>query len=328
MNKYREYLLKGQWQTSIPLLLTSSFLYTIGVSIFLFNANSFPTGTGAFAQVIVYIFNLNPGTFAWILTGFNVPFFIIFWRKCGRKFMIYTFIWIVFQFSWSEVLFSFPIFVDSNPFNLRVINYAGYVFASTGRVIYGLAGALVVGFSVGISYLAGGSTAGTDVLVYYLCKKHKKSIGIFETIIGISTVVSAILINFFVGMVKNVPAHPNSAFKLIFGITTFITIVYICLTSYVMNVIYPRHKKVELSISSNKIEEIYTYLHTSNFPHAFGIRDERSLYSKRNNEIIKTVVLYLETFEIVEHINEIDENAWITITFIKKLSGNFEDNQI
>ena len=76
-----------------------------------------------------------------------------------------------------------------------------------------------------------------------------------------------------------------------------------------MNVIYPRHKKVELSISSNKIEEIYSFLIASDFPHAFGIRSEKSLYSKRNNEIIKTVVLYLETFEIVEHIKEIDKDA-------------------
>ena len=102
-----------------------------------------------------------------------------------------------------------------------MISDAQNIYHPTGRVIYAMAGTLIIGFSVGISYLAGGSTAGTDVLVYYLCKKHKKAIGIFETIIGISTVTIAILVGFFANMVKHIPSEPHSPFKLFFGVTTF-----------------------------------------------------------------------------------------------------------
>ncbi len=315
MNKFSEYIIKGKWQISIPLLAISGFLYSIGVSLFLYKADAFPTGTGAYAQLIVYALKSNPRWFSIYLAAFNLPFFVIFWKSLGKKFVFYTAIWMIFQLGWAQLLFSFDIFVNSDPFQL------GPSPTSAGRVLYALAGTFISGFAIGIAFLAGGSTAGTDMLVFYLYKKHKKSIGLFEIVVGISTAFSAIIIQYIIGN-----AQAKSVFDLIFGITTFITILYITLTGIIMNLIYPRHRKVKISISSKKMKEILEYLDETGFHHPFALRKEHSVYTKKDNQILTTVIYYLEARALLTTLKNIDEDIWVSVVFVGHIFGNFNEN--
>lgn len=317
MNKLNGYIVRGNWKVCIPIIILSSFLYTIGVSLFLYKAKAFPTGTGAFAQLIVYITKENPKFFSIWLTAFNIPFYIFFWKSLSKKFIAYTTIWVVFQLIWSLTIFSFSIFDKSDPFEI------GKPITSAGRVLYALAGSIIVGFAIGIAFLAGGSTAGTDLLVYYLYKKHKKSIGLFEIIVGVSTAFAAVIIQYtFITGVTTI----KNVFNLVFGITTFITILYISITGVIMNVIYPRHRKVKISISSKKMKDIVKYLKDSNFPHPYAITKEHSVYSGKDNNILTSVVYYLEAQILLNTLQKIDENVWVSIIFVERTFGNFNDN--
>jgi len=314
VNKLNEYIVRGKWTVSIPLLIISSFLYTIGVSLYLYKAQAFPTGTGAYAQLIVYALKQNPKFFSIWLTAFNIPFYILFWKSLGKKFIVYTTIWVVFQLAWSLSIFDFDIFTKSDPLAI------GSPITSSGRVLYALVGSVIIGFAIGIAFLAGGSTAGTDLLVYYLYKKHKKSIGLFEIIVGISTAFSAVIIQYIIGI-----STTKNAFNLFFGITTFITIMYISITGVIMNVIYPRHRKVKISISSKKMKEIVAYLKESEFHHPYAIKKEHSVYSGKDNEILTSVVYYLEANILLNALRAIDPKVWVSVIFVERTFGNFND---
>lgn len=318
MSQFSKYIIKGKWQISIPLLAISGFLYTIGVSLFLYKADAFPTGTGAYAQLITLALNINPRYFSMFLAAFNIPFFIIFWKSLSKKFLLYTIIWTAFQLGWAQIIFTFDIFVHSNP--LEVAVNANNTYSSSGRVLYALVGSIISGFAIGIAFLSGGSTAGTDLFVYYLYTKHKKSIGSFEIIVGISTAFSAVIIQYIIG-----GTSVHSIFNLIFGITTFITFMYISLTGVIMNIIYPRHKKVRLRISSKKMKQITDYLTHSEFHHPFAIRKEHSIYTKKDNEILTTVIYYLESSNLISELQKIDENIWVSVAFVEHTIGNFSD---
>ncbi|UWV79618.1 YitT family protein [Mycoplasmopsis felis] len=72
-------------------------------------------------------------------------------------------------------------------------------YTNWSDIIYSIVGALFIAFGISLSWKAGGSTGGTDIIAYYFSMKSKKSIGHILSIIG---VCSAILFLFIFSFIK------------------------------------------------------------------------------------------------------------------------------
>jgi uncharacterized membrane-anchored protein YitT (DUF2179 family) len=92
-----------------------------------------------------------------------------------------------------------------------------------------------------------------------------------------------------------------------------------------MNLVYPRHRKVRINISSTKMNEIIKYLKESKFHHPFALKEEHSIYSKKDNEILTTVIYYLEVNALLSSLEEIDKDIWVSIILVERTFGNFSD---
>ena len=315
MNKYSQIILKQKWWLSIPILIISSLFFTLSIGIFLTSANIFPKGVSAFVQLITYKFHLKTYWFSLILLLINIPLCIIFWKSLGKKFIIYTFLWLLFQFGWACIIFRFN--VDINPFEFQKI---GNNVIPSGRIIYSLIGAIFISIAIGFTFLAGGSSGGIDFFVYYYYLKKQKSIGFYSMLFGFITVFLCIVIQYVLGI-----SVEKTIYKLMFGVTSFITIVYILVYSLAISFIYPRHKRVNVQITSIISDQIINYLVESKFHHGYSIRNEKSVYSNKNITIISSVISFMEMSTFITNIKAIDPKAWITITYVQHVYGGFND---
>jgi uncharacterized membrane-anchored protein YitT (DUF2179 family) len=173
-----------------------------------------------------------------------------------------------------------------------------------GTIIYGLVGAIFVAIAIGFCFLAGGSSGGMDFLVYYYYLKKQKSVGFYSMLFGFITVFSSVVIQYLVGA-----SIEDSIYHLFFGVTTFVTILYILVYSMVLSFIYPRHKRVKVEISSKYNKELVDYLIESKFHHGYSVRKERSVYSRKNTEVITTIISYMELYTFITNIRKVDPNA-------------------
>ena len=288
--------------------------------MFIHSANAFPTGVAAFAQLIVYLTKYaSPSWFSLFFLLFNLPFFLLFWKHLGRKFIFYTAIWLGFQLIWGQTIMRIHSFSIGNPFNFHLDPHT-HSYDSAGRIIYAIYGTIFAGVSMGLALLAGGSTGGTDFIAYYLYLKHKKSIGFNDILLGLSTAFIAMIIRYIVGK----PIE-KSIFTLFFGVTMCITLIYIIITAPIVNTIYPRHKKISVKISTKKGKEIVDELVKIKFHHGYMVATEKSGFSGQKLDIITSIMFYMEASSFINMIKKIDPDAWISITLVHDVVGNFQE---
>ena len=112
------------------------------------------------------------------------------------------------------------------------------------------------------------------------------------------------------------------------GVTMFITLIYIIIYGIVINIIYPRHKKMKIEICSKKMNDIVKYLIDSKFHHGYSIGKEKSVYSKKNTNRLVTVISYMEVYSLARNIKMIDKDSWMTVVCVKNIFGSFNDKLI
>ena len=323
MNKYVRIIMKRKWKTTIPLLLISSLIFSIGIGVWINTAKAFPAGLTAYPQLLIYLLKIPIRYNSIILFTFNIPLFIIFYKTLKKPFIIYTFIWLIMQLLWSQLIFSFDI--NTNLFNLP-LDPKGNLEAM-GRILYSIIGAILVAFSAGIAILSGGSTGGTDFIAAYFYLKKRGSFGSLSIIFKLFTVFTSILIQYLV-LYFGRDVRSETITSVLFGVTMFITLIYIMIYGVIINIVYPRHKKMKIEICSKKMDDIVKYLVDSKFHHGYSIGKEKSIYSKKNTNRLVTVISYMEVYSLAMHIREIDKDAWMTVVYVKNIFGRFNDKLI
>lgn len=132
-------------------IVFGSLVYAAGVSLFLDPNNLAPGGMVGIAVILNRLVNIDTGTLYFLL---NIPIVILGLWKFGLRFIASTFL-AVFLNSWfTNLLALFPP-VTTDPF------------------LASLAGSVLVGVGVGIVFLCGATTGGTDILVKVLRTKYK-----------------------------------------------------------------------------------------------------------------------------------------------------------
>lgn len=124
-----------------------SFLYAIAINVFTAPNNILIGGFSGVATMLNYLFGLPIGTVIFVL---NIPFFIISFYKFGYKFIIKTLI--------ATLIAS--VLIDTT---------APFLSAYTGdKLLSSIYGGVLAGAGLGIVFLRGATTGGTDIIAKLL----------------------------------------------------------------------------------------------------------------------------------------------------------------
>ena len=168
-----------------------------------------------------------------------------------------------------------------------------------------IAGGALQGAGVGISYLGGGSTGGTDIPGRILAKFTSVKEGTSVFIIDSALIIIGIIVfrNFMLGLIAVLTAFVSAL---------ALQAVYSGLSAYLV-----------VDIISDKYKEIQEYVHTQmeNDGHASTIIHAQGGYSGQEKEMLRVVIYKKEESKFKSAIYEIDPSAFIVISQAKSTHG-------
>lgn len=289
-------------------ILTAAML-SFGIKLFISPNKFLSTGFTGVALIIGRIVDkiFNPEvsletTIAGILLFvFNIPIFLLAWKKLTKKFAILSFIHILFTTLFLAII---PDTV-SETFHLSVAN---------GDITY-LDAALFVGLLNGtgnaLAYIFAGSSGGADVITVFFSIKKQKSIGQITTVINAFIILGGILVD-----------GGESAIA-----KAFYTLVYIVISSIVIDLFYVRNKRKILLITTSKGNEVNTLI-TKKYIRGVTRMDATGGFTGDKKELLYSACLSYEVDMIIKEIKEIDEHAFVTILDANKVQGNFINKEV
>lgn len=297
LNKEVKYMSKEQKRFAVyalASLLLSCLLYAISVTAFINSdgSNLLPAGVSGLAMVISrYVVNVKDVElfYSIIYITMNIPLFILAYKNIGKVFSVITFL--------NVVITSFLIAAIPNSFwdflkveNMQLLDIA--LFAG-----------VLSGASIGVALKANLSTGGTDIVALYFSIKKGVSIGKY-----------VMALNAFVLVLGGILSHDINAM--------LYTLVYIGVSSVVIDMIYMRTKKVMVEVVSNKGEEIASTL-LKDAGHGVTVLPAVGAYSKENKEVLHMVISARQTREVIELIHNIDKESFIVQLPVEQVYGKF-----
>lgn len=139
------------------ILIFSTFIFSFGFNVFLRPAGIAPGGITGFSLIVNYLFPVLP---VGVLTlVFNLPLFLLGRKYIGGRFVVNSVV--------ASVILS--VLLDLHPLFPKI---------HTEPLLAAIFGGVIMGFSMGLAFIADGSTGGVDILIRVLRKKYPRlSIG-------------------------------------------------------------------------------------------------------------------------------------------------------
>ena len=175
---------------------------------------------------------------------------------------------------------------------------------------------ICTGVSSGVSLKGGTSCGGMDIVTCYMSIRKSTGVGKYNIITNFFVVIFYMAVNLFISpnnYVDNILIVP-------FALLYFLT------SSMVIDSIHIRNKKiaVEIITKNDYITDVLINL----FPHSATIFEAKGAYSGSQEHVIKMMVSSYETKKVVKIVRKIDPNAFITLTPLQQVYGNFFINPI
>ncbi len=292
---------------SILLTIISAIIMAIGVKIFVSPNRFLSTGVTGISLIIGRIIdNIFDKHLETIITGiclflFNIPLLILAWKKLSHRFTILT---------------AINVIVNSICLTLLPDNLAEKLNLSVefGNISF-LSAALFVGMMNGaanaLAYIVGGSTGGVDILSMFYSIRKQFSIG------RITTAINGIII--LIGLF--IDGQELAIAK------AFYTMIYLVISSIVIDIFFIRNKRVVLLITTQKGNEIAHEI-TNQFIRGVTILDARGGYTGEHKDFLYCACSSFEVIEIIKKVKEIDEHAFVSAIEANKVHGNFLNKEL
>ncbi len=328
-NRYNRKLAK-----SIILVILGATIYSFGVVWILQLGGFFSGGVTGASQLIVGIFEKVSGD-ASTMRGYiglfvgiiNIPLLLIGWRGVSKHFAMLTVLSIVLQTVLMSLISRFTI----SPFAILISNDGGLgegiieVFknkefniinnadnfakeqlfvqnmAPGVKLLLAIIGGLVTGYGAALCLIGGGSTGGMDIISNYLVMKKRVSFTKYQFIVDISIICASSLLS-----VENV----------------LYTIVRLIVYMKVLQAMYQTYLMTKIEIVTEHSEELRLAL-LSKFKHGMTIYDAVGGYTNQPKKVIEVYAINFEIPEYMNIIHSIDPKAFVTITKVKTISGNY-----
>ena len=266
------------------LIILGAAVYALSVDFFTAPNNIAPGGVTGISTMLNYLFSLPIGGLSLIL---NIPLFIWGAMENGSRFMLRTVIAVALVSSFIDV------------FSLFKVAYSG------DRIIASVFGGILSGFGLGLIFLRGGSTGGTDIIARNLNRRLPYlSIGSIVLICDAAVVaVSAVVYGSLENALYAVIAIFTSS-KLIDAVVFGLS----------------RDNGKLLIIITAESEEIADMI-TSREDRGVTVIRARGGYSKSSLGVILCAVRPHDAYRIRTAVTDTDENAFIITANASSISG-------
>lgn len=279
-----KYTSKDVFLDSIHVLL-GAILYSIAIVCFLAPCGIAAGGVSGLSTIINYKLPFLPIGILTIV--FNIPIMIVGYISLGGKFVLKTAISTVFT---SLVTFIFE----------RLPFIPTYTNSTLLACIFG--GALL-GSGIGLIFLRGYTTGGTDVVVKVLRKKNPQ----------FSTGTLTLGIDFLVISLAGI-AYANIE-------NSFYALISIFVSTTVLDKILNGADSAKLAyIVSDKSEEIAAYI-TREINRGVTVLHGRGYYSGKERDVLMVVLRPQQLFGVRNILKQIDPNAFMIFTNASEVLG-------
>ncbi len=260
-----------------------SALFALGFAMFLIPNDINTGGISGLAMILREL--LGFGSIGTLTLVMNIPLFLIGGVKIGKRFFAGSLIGMVL----SSVLIDLFTLIP---------------FATPEPLIGGLYGGVLCGAGLGLVFMAGASTGGSDILVRLLKKRYR------NLPIGSISMMFDALVVLLTGLVFR-----DISKALYSGVVVFVcgqvidAVVYRFDYSRVALIISKEHEKIAKAIS-DQLDRGATYLHGA------------GSYTHQNIEVVLAVVRKGQLAELKELVMDIDENAFVIVQEAHQVLGD------
>ena len=277
--------MKKHWKDIVWLLgtLGGSAMFALGFSLFLEPNGMNPGGISGLAMVLVHL--LGVGSVGTLSILINLPLFLLGGVKIGKRFFIGSLIGMLF----SSVMIDF---------------FAQYAVQNVEPLVGVLYGGGLCGLGLGIVFVIGSSTGGSDILVRLLKLRWR------NVPIGQISMCFDVIVVVLTGLV-----FQDITSALYTGLAVFVTgqvvdiVVYRFDFSKVALIITKEYDKVAQEIS-DKLERGATFL--------YG----QGTYSGKDTKVILSAVKKQQLAELKELVVAIDPDAFIIVQEAHQVLGD------
>ncbi len=278
--------MRAAWQKFgwIPITVFGSAVFAFGFSLFLEPNEMSPGGISGLAMVIEKL--LGFGSVGIISIVINLPLFLLGGLKIGKKFFAGSLLGMVLSNALIDILYSAQLFPAPEP------------------LVGALYGGVLCGLGLGVVFVSGTSTGGSDILVRLL-KLRWRNIPIGQISMWFDVIVVILTGLVFQDVSKS----------LYTGIAVFVTgqvidaVVYRFDYSKVALIISPEHERIACEIGQ-KLDRGATFLHGE------------GSYSHQNTKVVLTAVKKQQVAELKELVTQIDPSAFIIVQEAHQVLGD------
>ena len=262
-------------------LIIGSILVGLSVGWILLPVKLTTGGFSGIATILHYILKL-PANIGLVLL--NIPVFIISWKVLGFKYCYRSFLGMVFC-------------------SVGITIGECFGTLTTDFILASLYGGVLSGIGIALTYRAGGSTAGTDLVAKLLhVKKPHMNLGEILLIVdGITIAVLSLTFN-------------NMEIALYSIVATF------AMTKMIDLILEGAEYAKAVFVITNKGDEISNYMHNVIKRTATKI-EATGTYTKADKEILLCVVNKKEIPKLKEGILAIDDKAFTIVTTVTEALG-------
>lgn len=278
-------LTKKEWARNIVMIVVGSATVALGFDMFLDPNNINCGGVTGIAMLILYGIRTPWLTLGLLTIAINLPLFLLGFKKIGRYF---------FFSSLAGMLISSVLYDLLRPLAVRELD----------PLVAAIFGGVIIGAGLGMVFLAGASTGGTDI-VARLLKLKWRNFPLGKIVLGMD-VCTAIATGIVYKDLTN----------------TLYSIVTLYLSSVVMDkVIYGMDFAKVALIISDKYEEIAATIDTR-LDRGITLLNGQGYYRRQDKYILLSVVRRKQLAQLKELIFQVDPEAFIVLQDARQVLGD------
>ena len=264
------------------LIFMGCIIASLGVNLFLVNAQLLSGGATGVALILEYLYNIPSGITVFFI---NIPLFFLSYKTLNKKFTLYSAVGMV-----------------SLSISLMITKPLSHLVKVDDLLLYCIYGGVLCGLGYGLVFSRNGSTGGTDIITMVLRKKYS-NFEIGKLSFGINCVIV------FIG-------------ALIFGLpkALYTLISMFVQGTLVDRVINGFNSKKLLLILTEKEEDIIQYVIKDMNRGVTSLIAEGE-YTHELKKMLYIAVTYSQMVHLKSKILRIDPKAFITIIDVSEVNG-------
>lgn len=274
-----------EWLRNIAMILFGSAVMALGFDMFLDPNDINCGGVAGISMLVLHVTQLPWLSLGMLTIAFNIPMFLLGFKKIGRYFFLTSLLGMLT----SSVLYDV---------------FRPLAVAELDPLVAAIFGGVMIGAGLGVVFLAGASTGGTDIVARLLKLKWR------DFPLGKIVLSMDICITFATGIVYHDLTN------------TLYSIVTLYLSSVVMDkVIYSLDFAKVALIISDRYEQIAAAI-DSRLARGVTLLNGQGYYRRQDKYVLLSVVRQRQLAQLKELVFELDPDAFIIMQDARQVLGD------